>query len=391
MKKFFPIYLMIIIILVLFTSGCAAKQEIEKLAIVVASGFDYSADGKYVVTVQILKTQKQPSAGMGGKESSQQPPVDVIVFSSKGDSIFDAINNLYTQLGKKLLFAHDKFILIGEDLAKSGVSILIDSALRGRDTRPNIPIFVAKGKASDIVKAVTPEESIPANAIENIMTRQLYIGFSPLVSKVDFDNALASKFSSPIAGVMELQKNIMTINGEIFRIEGTAVFKKDKLIGYMNKTETRGMQWIKGKVKAGDIIIPSPDKGKITLEIIRSSSNVRPIIKNNRLIMQINVNEEGNIREMTGKLDPMKNPKIIDQLEKLQDEAIKREIEIALNTAQKKYKADIFEFGNKIHKSYPKIWEKIEKKWDVIFPYLDVEIKVNSHLRRIGTISRPLY
>lgn len=391
MRKYFFLYLITIIVLTIFISGCAAKQEIEKLAIVVASGFDRTPDGKYVVSLQILRTQKQPTAGMKGKESSQQPPVDVVIFSSKGDSIFDAINNISTELGKKPLFAHDKLILVGEEFARAGVSTLIDSALRGRDTRPNIPVFVTKGKASDIIKATTFEEAIPANAIENIMTRQLAMGFAPVVSKIDFNNALASKTASPIMGVVTLQKDADAISGEIFKMEGTAVFRRDKLIGYMNKRETRGMQWINGKVQTGDIIIPSPDKGKITLEIIRSSTNVKPVIKGNRLVMQVTVNEEGNIREMTGKLNPMKDPKIMDQLEKLQNEAIKKEIEMALTVTQKKYKADVFNFGDKIYKTYPQLWKKVENNWDKIFPYLDIEVKVNSHLRRIGTISRPLY
>ncbi|MCJ7690131.1 MAG: Ger(x)C family spore germination C-terminal domain-containing protein [Clostridiaceae bacterium] len=154
--------------------------------------------------------------------------------------------------------------------------------------------------------------------------------------------------------------------------------------------ETRGMQWIKGKVERGYITILSQGEGKITFEIVKSSSKIKPSIKTNSFTMLINVKEESNIREMTGVLDPMATPKIMDRLKIIQDDVITKEIKLAINAAQKKFGADVFGFGDMIHRDDPKEWASIEGQWKDIFPYLNIDIRVISSLKRPGYISKPM-
>jgi len=151
------------------------------------------------------------------------------------------------------------------------------------------------------------------------------------------------------------------------------------------------MQWIKGKVKFGYITTLSQKEGKITFEIIRSSSKIKPSLKTGSYTILINVKEESNIREMTGELDPMKNPEIMDRLNIIQNDAITKEIKLAINVSQKKFDADIFEFGEMIHRDYPKEWTHIKGQWENIYANLNIEITVNSSLKRPGSqMSKPM-
>jgi spore germination protein KC len=93
---------------------------------------------------------------------------------------------------------------------------------------------------------------------------------------------------------------------------------------------------------------------------------------------------------MTGNIDPIKTPEIMDRLKFIQDDAIANEIKLAMNVAQKKFDADIFGFGEMIHRDYPKEWTYIEGQWNDIFPHLNIEIKVISSLKRPGYISKPI-
>jgi len=386
MKKI--IIFLMIIIMMLLTVGCTSKKEIEKLAIIVSFGVDRTSDGKYMVSTQILKGQKSSSGGMGGGKNEKQP-TDVMSLISTGDTVPDALEHLSTKLGKKIILSHVKFIVIGEDTAKSGVGDLVNFVAREHELRPNIIFLIAKGKASEILKTITPEATVPTNTIVAILNLQSEYGYTPVVTSLDFSTALASKTASPLAGVIALHQDEQA--GTLFKLLGTAVFNKDKLIGYMDEQETRGMQWITGKVTTGNIVIPSPDTGNITLDIIQADSTIRPIIINNKPIIQITITEKGNIREMSGKLNIMKSPDIITALEEIQNEAIKREIEKALYAAQQTFKADIFDFGGTIHRDYPADWKNFQGNWREMFPDLTVEITVNSSIPRIGTISKPLY
>ncbi|GIM27626.1 germination protein GerKC [Clostridium polyendosporum] len=388
MKKFFSILVMIITTFSII--GCkGTKQELEKLAILVAMGFDLSSEGKYMLTAQILNPKKQPSSSTDTKKGeNQQVSTDVTIYNTTGDTPADALNHLSTELGKNLFFAHIKFLVYSERIAESGLSLALDSSLRTYTVRPDTPLFITKDRSSDIVSALTTDETIPANEIANLIKMQSIMGYSPIVRRVDFANILHSKTAAPVLGIISLNKSPNVDN--TFKMVGTAVLKKDKLIGYLDINQTRGMQWVKGEVKGGSITVHSSNNKILTFEIIKSKSTIKPIIKNNSITLQITIKEEGNLREMTADLDPIKNSEIMNDLSKIQDKAIEKEIKLALDAAQNKLNADIFDFGDIIHRTYPDIWKKMEKNWNDIFPYITVEIKVNSSLKRPGFISHPI-
>lgn len=382
MKKFISIIM--IVIFSLSQTGCSqTKQEIEKLSIILATGFDLTKEGKYLFSAQILSTDKPTS-----KSTSNKPSSNVVVFTSVGNTPYDAINHMSTSVGKNLFFGHSAFIIVGNHLAENGISLVIDTSLRYTNTRPDYPLFITKGNALDIIKAVTADEKIPANAIGNIIKFQASKGYTPITSRLDFANALSSKTAAPVTGIISLNQTKNTDN--VFKLVGTGVFKEDKLIGYMDKKETRGMQWIKGKVKSGNLTAYTSDNKSITFDILKSKSAIKPIVKNNEITMQINIKEEANIIEMNADIDLMKNLDKIKYLNNLQNKAIKNEVILALNAAQNKFKADIFDFGGSVHRHYPKLWNNIESHWKTIFPNLKVEVNVDSSIKRPGIISKPI-
>lgn len=382
MKRFICIFMSIII--VFSVTGCrGSKQQVENLAVVLAIGFDLTPEDKYIITVQILNPQKASS-----KDSQQSSSSEVMVFSSQGDTPHDAVNRLSTDFGRDLYFGHNQYIVISEYLAESGLSSFIDSLLRAHETRPGNILLITKGKASEIMAFKPIDEAIPANSVRNLIELQSSKGYSPIVSRLEFANFLSSKTAAPIIGVIDLNRedNI----GSTFKLAGTGVFEKDKLIGYLTSNETRGMQWIKGKVKTGTVTSPYSDGNKVTFAILSANSKIKPVVQNDSVTIQITIKAESNIIEMPDKLDPMKNPKIMDELAELQSEAIEKEVRLALNAAQKRLNADIFDFGGFIHREYPGTWKKLESNWGYIFPNLKVEVTVNSALKSPGLISKPI-
>ncbi|MBP2631222.1 MAG: germination protein, Ger(x)C family [Firmicutes bacterium] len=376
-----------IIPMMMFLSvGCMSKNEIEDLAIATTFGVDITNDGKYMVSTQILKTSKQSSGE--GKGDKQQ--TDVLVLTSTGNTVPDALEHLSKQLGKKLILAHVKFIIIGEDMAKAGVAELIDFVARSYEVHSNIAILVTNGKAAEIIKATTPEDSVPANAINGILKLQSSFGYVPVISSLEFFTSLGSETASPMAGVISLHENEEL--GKVFKMIGIAVFKKDKFAGYiMGEEEIRGVQWIRDKVRTRNIIIPVSNKDKITIKLVSAHSTVKPIMKDNKPLIQITIHNTGNILDMTGEFDPMKNPEILTEFEQMENEIIKNEIEKALYAAQSTFNTDIFDFGETIHSDYPKEWKSLEENWSEAFPELEVEIEVHSSIKRIGVISKPTY
>ena len=383
MKRIVSIF-MIIAFITAFTGCRESKQEVNQMAMVLATGFDLTSEGKYIYTVQILN----PQGSSDSKDKSSEGTSDIAVFTSTGESPADAMNKLSESCGKPLFFAHSKYVILGENLAKAGTSLFLDSSLRRRTTRPENLLFVTKGKASDIIKANVPDEKVPTDKIENITKFQAAKGYSPMVSRLKFANALSNKSSAPTLGVISLKNQFNSDN--TFDVSGTAVFKEDKLIGYMDMNETRGMQWIRGKVQDGVIVGHLPDNKLVSFSVLKSKSKIKPVLKNGALRMEVNIFAEGNVMEMSAPLDPMKNYKVMDELSEVQSDAIKNEALLALNTAQKKYNADVFGFGTVISEDYPDFWNKIKSNWPSIFSKLKIDVKVTSSVKRPGIISKPI-
>lgn len=382
MKRLCCIFISIIILF--SAAGCkGAKQEVQKLALVLAMGFDLTPENKYLLTVQILNPQKNSSQSTDSKKGDQ-----VMIFSSEGDTPIDAINQLATDYGRNLYFGHNDYVVIGKELAESGLSLFIDSMLRGHESRLNNILLLAKDKAWKILTFKPIDEQIPSNSVRKLIELQSIRGHSSVVSRLDFASTLSSKTAAPIMGVIDLNRenNI----DKTFKLAGTGVFKNDKLIGYLSINETRGMQWIRGRVKDGNITVDTSDNSKITFFILTANSQIKSIVENDSVIIKITIKSESKILEMPSKLDPMKNPKVMDDLAELQSKAIENEVKLALNAAQERLDADVFDFGGLIHREHPEYWENIEQDWDHIFPNIKVDVHVISSLKRPGVISKPI-
>ncbi|GMQ57054.1 Ger(x)C family spore germination protein [Vallitalea sediminicola] len=393
MKKY--LYLLILFVIVLVCSSCrSVKKDIEKYAMVLSTGYDWTEEDKYLLTIQVLKTSREQTSGStnGGVDKKHSLPSEVVIYTSKGETINKAYDNLTTSLGQEPYFSHNKFIVIGEKLAEKGIDLIIDSNLRGHEVRPNTPVLVARGEANKIIKQLTPTDTIPANAIENIIKNQFEKGLTILTNLKDIYNGLADKTAGITTGVIYLEKQSdIAHNGKIFIIEEIAIFKDDKLIGFLNKEESRALMWIKSKVKSGDIVVNSPknETDKITFEILNSKCKITPEYDGSNYLIKLNINQNSNIVSMVGEHDPMNDYKVLDELEKVQNKSIEEDVINVIKKVQKDYNVDIFDFGEAIHRKYPKQWNVIKEEWDEIFPHVLIEVTVKSSIKRPGLISKP--
>ena len=84
-------------------------------------------------------------------------------------------------------------------------------------------------------------------------------------------------------------------------LNGAAVFKDDRLIGWLGEAETKGLQWVRGRVVNTPLIIENPqEKGKlISLEVIHASSDVRPSVSSGKPAIKVVIQLAGILRKRT--------------------------------------------------------------------------------------------
>lgn len=373
---------------VFFITGCQDKNEIESLGFIVAMGVDTDNNEDFKVSLQVIRK---------GASTERNQDAEVLVYVSTGKTISGAVANISKQMSKKIKFSNEKCIIVGQRLAERGIQPVLDFSLRRSDIRPIVPILVTKGEAIDIVKTRTKQNSISGYEIDNLVKIQRNLGVAAVSTSLDFEKNKRGKECSRecvnTAGIIMKKTPRDTGSENDLSISGSAVFKNCKLIGYMSEKETRGMNWIKGKVRRGTITIQK-DGDTINTNILRAGSYIEAQEEKNEVVIHVKVTEKSNIDEVNKNsgedMDFNSNPDLVDFLSENQNEAIYDEIISALNVAKNTLGVDIFGFGNVVYEECPKIWNHLKENWNENFSKLRVDVNVDSNITRTGILSKSI-
>jgi spore germination protein KC len=380
------------VFLILGTTGCWNRRELDTLAILMGMGIDKPEDsGNVLLTAQIVKAGeiKTPKSGGsggsggiggGGGGGGQKAYWNL---ESTGDTVFSALRGFTHESSRKVYLPHNQVLIFGQEIAREGLQKYIDFFVRDPETRLNVWVLVSKTRAGEIFDVKPEMENIPALDIADLIEAQKATSQTCIVRLRDFLGRLLSGTTAPIAPLVEVMGD-----GEdkTILISGTAVFKGDRLAGQLDKAETRGLLWAIGEVKSGIIEVDCPD-GKASLEIIRASGKISPEVKDGRIYFKIEIKEEGNLGDQSCPED-LALPPGMEMLKREAAQAIKGEVMAALEKARE-YNADIFGFGEAVHQKYPGQWKDLKSRWDEVFPHMEVEVDVEVKLDLTGQLSKP--
>jgi len=172
-------------------------------------------------------------------------------------------------------------------------------------------------------------------------------------------------------------------------IEGSAIFKKDKMIGSLDMKETRGLLWLKDNVTRSTISVkPEGEDGEITMTPTLGTVKFKPQIKAGNWIMNVNLNMQGDIVQNETHLNLM-DEDVIKKITKDYEKALKERVALTAKKLQQEYDADPINVARRFHSKYPKEWRKVEHSWDQKFPEVEVKISVKAKIRRPGYIGPP--
>ncbi|MBM4761100.1 Ger(x)C family spore germination protein [Bacillus sp. B15-48] len=366
----------------LLLTGCWDRIEINDLGLVLATGLDLTDDGELELSVQLaipmaMGAGQGTSGGQGGE--GQATTVEKVT----GRTIFDAISKLQASVSRRIFWGHNQVIIIGEELAKDGIQKHMEFFVRHPAPRLRTYIFVSKGKATDILKVVPDFDNTSAEVAREIAKFQ--VGMS--VTLKELLQMLSEKASGAVLPLIEPEKEEQGKGG--LKVNGTAVFKKDKMIAQIDAKVTRGILWLRDDIQLGAIILdPKEAEGHISFDLIRSRTELLPKIENDHWKMIVRITTEEDTVENETNLNLM-NPEIVARLEKQLEQKIEERIRLTLEQVQKELKVDIFGFAEAFRRKYPRQWAKVENQWDEKFSELDVVIDTKAYIRRPGMSTTP--
>lgn len=385
--------ILILLIYSLVLTGCWDKRELDELAITMAIGVDESDVG-YLVTAQVVVPLEVSIKGNTGNSPITQ-------VRAEGKTVFEAIRKLAKIVPREIYPGHLRILVISETVAEKGIGEIVDYFSRNWEMRSDFYVVVAKEMtAEEILNVSTSIETIPANSMFNMLnvaqetwssTRGIQI--NDLISDIGSDGKEAVVTGIEVIGDQELgssKQNVETITpGARLRLVDLGVFKEDKLVGWLTEEESIGYNKVTNQVKSSVTDLSCPEGGMIAIELIRADSDIKAKIINGTPEVEVKVKTEGNIAEVDCQIDLMKVENIT-KLEKLYSEKVKEVMQKSITTLQEDFNADIFGFGDAIHRADAKVWKKLEPNWDQEFSELEVNIKVDAKITQFGVIVNPV-
>jgi len=398
----------LIISLSLSLCGCWNNFEVESLAIVIGVGIDKADDGQMQVTAEVLKpnrgNQAGGSAGGGGSGRSS------IVYTVEGATLFDAVRNFIAKTGKRLYWDDVQVVVIGESYAKGGITDMLDFFQRDQQINLKADVIIAKGlKAKEIFEAEPDLDKTVATQIDDAMLNTNNLGKNVKTELFDIVKHNSALKCCIVVGTIEKDnpKNNTNSSGssssssnssannslELLNmvVQGSAVLKNYKLVGYLTPNETRGFLFAEDKIQSTIITVKNPTENNklVSFKLTKSNRKINTTVAGDKPKLTIEVNAKGAIGDQQGggDLTTFNNTSILTTA--VEDE-IRSEIESAASISQKEYKSDIFCFSEDFYENHFNEWEKVKSDWDSIYSKSSVDIKVNFLIDRPGMITKPV-
>lgn len=384
MKKLF-----IFIFLIFICSGCYNYKELNSLAITSAIGIDKDENG-YTVTAQVVNTQKE------GTDNNSTNSPKIVIYEHTSKTIQEAVRYMVLESPKRLYPNHMQIFLIGEDVAKEGITNILDLFFRDSELQKNFYVLVAKeNSANEILKTLTPLDAVVSSNIKkSLETDSTILGVTELV---EYDSLIDSylnpnkEISLPsitlegkIEGSDKLENIEQSDSSTKVVLSGMTIFKDDKMLGYLSKTQSIALNFIKGYID-NTLVKYKCDGGYVVVETSKAKSSIDIDDDGN---FKIKIKGDATINEVSCNID-LESNKELEKLNKKINNKVKENIENTINYVKEEYNSDIFGFLDIMYKNKNSLYKKMNKNWYKDgFKDSNIEVEVDIKIIEKGNILR---
>lgn len=368
-------------LLVLFClplSGCWNYWGLDEMSIVTGMAIDKDEEtGPYLLTLEIADTRK----------ASKDNELKAQHIEAEGDTIFNAIRNAKRRLNNKLYGGHMKLVIISQELAeREGVLPLLENLLRDGETRETLSVAIAQTKsAKEILLSKTIESAIISydvnQSIEEDSDTTAATRYVPLYKAY---SAIKSPGNTLVLPALHQAKNS---NEQVIETNGIALFRSDRLIGWLSPEKTMYYLLFKDEVHGGAVScqLNENQATNTSLEIKKCNAKTDYSFHDRQLTVTLKVKIAMNLMESNTPLDLRQAPERA-RLEERIAAVLTERISGLFVEAQTVIGNDIFGLGNLIYKDNPMLWQEIEGDWDSIFKEAKLVVETKVDLVNAGVL-----
>lgn len=370
--------LLIIIISSMLFTGCWNYSEIDNLYIVSGFAIDKGVEKKYLITTELINI----------RTSQVNQEFESLLIELEGDTIFETIRSMIRISSRKLFWSHASSVIVSHQVAEEGIAPIIDWLSRDQEPRLNMDLYISKEKtAAETLKSMSYSTDITSFELESMSNRNKDVVKTPILKIYEIVNELAHPKTSLFLPTVLLYNNI---GDKTVLLAGGAVFKGDKLIGYVDQNDVVYYLLIRDKFNEGFLKIDmnKRENEAVVLEVQKSKIKVSPNY-GEEISFTIDVDLNVGIIEMTTDVDYINEPGRSHFIEVAQKQ-IEQNVKDVIGKIQEDFGVDIFGFAAIVKQRNPNLWKEIEQDWDMIFKDLDVEVNCNIKIKNSGHLKAPI-
>ena len=368
--------ILIIFITLFMLTGCYDYKELNNIAIISATEISKKND-EFVVKAHVINPHAPD------KTTITETPF--IIYTGYGKTLQEAYRKITSSSTKFLYSNHLQILIINESVAKENLKDIVDFFARNPSIRTEFYVLI--GKNDNILNIITPGSITSSNIKKILETNQEYLGTSRIVTFNEFLNMYLDKhkeivlpsieainYNKESENIKNTEKSNLTNK---YQLSNLAIFKSNKLIGYLNDEESLTYNIIKNKLKNSILTYQCQKDKYLTLEIIDSKANIKS--KENKLFIDIDM--KTNLNEIQCNIN-INNNNILNKLKKDIEIYLSNNIYKNINNIRQNYNSDIFEFIDIIYKHNNNYYQKVNKEW-YQNKYKEIEIIINTNIEII--------
>jgi spore germination protein KC len=353
------ISLLLTIILSTFVlSGCFSYRDINKLIFATSIIIDTDKDERPIIYVEGFKPYRSTAQG---SEKGQR-----VLVKGTGKTAYEALRDVNLATSFKLNFTQYKALIFTKRAAQCGIDNYIDLFHRDQEFVIRPYLVVTSDSPEDLLNTKIAASDYLGIALKDLIDNE---GASTRAVRLALNEYLSRRLIGSETAVVTLVGIKKNQPEERIEIQGGAIFKDDKMMGMLERSDGQGYNFLMNTLKTGSLEISNPDQDNqfISLNVLNNRTTTDIVYNGTTIKLKKKINVKTTIEEI------QKQGRLTDEVVKKITEKSEDNIKEACERVFEKYKEqdlDIFRIRETLERKYPKV--TIEKPLKIT--ELEVEV-----------------
>ncbi|MBG9945026.1 Ger(x)C family spore germination protein [Brevibacillus formosus] len=372
--------ILVVSLCMFLVSGCWDRREVNDIAIVIAMAMDKEPDGRYRLSIQVplVSSLGAQSGGGGGTSGDKSYYVD----SAVGRTIREANGLIQARMSREIYYSHHRMIVIGEELAKDGMSDVLDIVARFPENRLTAYIVMTKGKAIELLTAQPQFERFSGEAMRELVKMG---GIN--VTLKDVAQMLGTPGVDAILPVLTAVDSYPKGKSKEIEATGVGLFRQDKLVTIAKPKELLGLRLFQRDFTPFSIVVSLTKQERLTITLSKGRANIKPVVRKGHIHFKIDLYASAVVVENQSNLD-LEEEKNIRMLQAKLVEQINNGVNHMMQTIKRK-QSDFIGLGIALSRNNPREWrDRYWNRWNEELPKITYEIRSKVNLVNVGQTTK---